>query len=86
MRAKYALAAIFAVLLAVPAQAAQCPNDMVMCAKGANGSGGCYRPGYAECFGGAVCSSGMRYCAAGSKGSGGCYRIGYRECHDGAIR
>lgn len=56
-----------------------------MCDRGPNGSGGCYRPGYAECFGGVVCSSGMLYCGPGQNGPGGCYRPGYRKCNAGSV-
>lgn len=62
-----------------------CPSGMVACPRGAWGTGGCYRPGYASCTNGQVCSSGMQACGPGAWGRGGCYRPAYASCNNGMI-
>jgi hypothetical protein len=64
-----------------------CPSPMFTCQAGAWGTGGCYLPGYAQCYAGLICGEGRgtNPCPPGPKGPGGCYTPTFGRCDQGAI-
>jgi hypothetical protein len=67
------------------ASAQQCPEGLLRCPAGSDGSGGCYNPGSASCEDGRVCPAPLKACHKGSNGTGGCYNIGQFTCNAGKI-
>jgi hypothetical protein len=81
----FAVAAFLVLGSCVAGSAQTCTPPAQSCAAGANGWGGCYVPGPAQCLSGMICERGVSVCPPGKNGEGACYDPRIARCDEGAL-